>query len=277
MRLKWTRAVTGYVLAGIVMLLVFLAIRFPAEALRDYAEAFFSARYPRLLFSLDAIRPSFPPGIVLSGITVSLRDRPDATTRLDVLTVRPGWLPLFSGRFAIVMAAETSGGEMSGGIDFSRMFSFQGPLRASLDLQGLRVEKIAWLREALARPITGTLRGSIAFSGQTEALQKGTGTFDMVLTSGTFPLVEKFLGLDKIDFTRVEAKISFRDGALKITQLTLNGDQLRASLKGNIILADDMRDSQIDLSGTMEAPLQGNKRVTISIGGTLANPKGRFI
>ncbi len=64
---------------------------------------------------------------------------------------------------------------------------------------------------------------------------------------------------------------------MKITQLTLNGEKLRCSLKGNILLADDFQESQIDLNGTIEIPMQGNKRVTLTIGGTLGNPKSRFM
>jgi type II secretion system protein N len=277
MKLKLNRAIIGYMLAGIVMLLIFLTLRFPGDALTDYLKASLSARYPQFVFSLGGIRPSFPPGLALSAITVGVRDRPDAIVRADALAVRPGGLSLLSGRFTILTAAEAYGGAMQGRVDFSRRLSLQGPLSAAMDIQDLRIEKCAWLKEVFARQITGTLKGTFSFSGTTETMQNGTGNIDFVLTNGTFPLMENFFGFDKIEFTRVEGKVSFRGGALKITQLTLNGDQLRASLKGNIILADDVRDSQIELSGTMEMPTQNNRRVTLSISGTLGNPKTRFL
>jgi hypothetical protein len=83
--------------------------------------------------------------------------------------------------------------------------------------------------------------------------------------------------MDKIDYSRVEGKASFRNGALKLTQLTLNGDKLRCSLKGNILLADDFQASKIDLSGTIELPLMGNKRMTLTVGGTIGNPNSRIM
>jgi type II secretion system protein N len=146
-----------------------------------------------------------------------------------------------------------------------------------MDIRDLRIDKWAWLRELFARQVTGTLKGTIAFSGTAEALKNGMGTVDFTLTNGTYPLQESFLGLEKIDYSRVEGKASFRNGALKITQLTLTGDKLRCSLKGNILLADDFQASQIDLSGTIELPLMGNKRVTLTIGGTVGNPKSRIM
>jgi type II secretion system protein N len=146
-----------------------------------------------------------------------------------------------------------------------------------VNLRDIRIEKCAWLREALVRQITGTLKGSVAFSGTAEALKNGAGTVDFTLTNGTFPLQESFLGMEKIDFTRVEGKVSFRNGTLKVTQLTLTGDKIRCSLKGNILLADDFQASQIDLNGTIELPVQGNKRVALTISGTIGNAKSRIM
>jgi hypothetical protein len=37
--MKLNRAIAGYILAGIAMLLIFLYLRFPGEALRDYVTA----------------------------------------------------------------------------------------------------------------------------------------------------------------------------------------------------------------------------------------------
>jgi type II secretion system protein N len=277
MRLKMNRAIAGYILAGIAMLLIFLYLRFPGEALTDYVKAAAAARYPGATFAIDTIRPSFPPGLALSDITVGFRDRPDAILHADSLSVRPGGLALLRGRLAIHVAAEGYGGEVRGKADFSRLFSLQGPLSATVDIRDLRIDKWAWLRELLTRQITGTLKGTVAFSGTAEAPKNGTGTVDFTLTNGSYPLQEGFLGLEKIDFSRVEGKASFRNKALTITQLTLTGDKLRCSLKGNILLADDFLSSQIDLNGTIELPIQGNKRVTLNIGGTIGNPKSRIM
>ena len=277
MKLKMNRAIAGYILAGIAMLLILLYLRFPGEALTDYVKAVAAARYPQASVSIDAIRPAIPPGLAVSGITVAFRDRPDATLHADSLTFRPGGLALLRGRLAILMAAEGYGGVMEGRVDFSRLLSFRGPLSATANLRDIRVEKCAWLRDSLVRQVTGTLKGSIAFSGTAEALMNGTGTVDFTLTNGTFPLQESFLGIEKIDFTRVEGKASFRGGAMKITQLTLSGEKLRCSLKGNILLADDLQASQIDLNGTIEFPAQGNKRLGLTISGTLGNAKSRIM
>jgi type II secretion system protein N len=276
MKLKMNRAVAGYILAGVAMLILFLYLRFPGEAVTDYVKADATFRYPGMLLSIDKILPAIPPGIELENVTTGFQGRPEATLHVDRLSVRPSWLSLLRGRLSFLPMAEGYGGEVRGRIDFADSFSLRGPLSAEVNFREIRIEKCAWLRDALARQITGTLKGSASFSGA-ELLKNGTGNLDFTLTNGTYQLLESFFGFDRIDFNKVDAKVSFRNGALKITGLTLNGEKLRISLKGNILLADDIRESQIDLSGTFEIPLQNNKRVTLAISGTLGNPKTKFM
>ncbi|MHB8770226.1 MAG: type II secretion system protein GspN [Syntrophales bacterium] len=277
MRFKINRAIVGYPLAGIVLLLVFLYLRFPGEALTDYLKAAVAARYPGAVLSIGTLRPSFPPGVALADITIGMRDRTDVILRLDSLTVRPGGLAPFRGRLAIHAAAEGYGGEVQGKAEFSRLLSLRGPLTAAVEIRNLRIDRWTWLRDIFVRQVTGTLKGAVAFSGTAEALKNGTGTVDFTLTNGVYPLQESFLGLDKIEYSRVEGKASFRNGALKVTQLTLTGEKIRCSLKGNILLADDFPASKLDLNGTIELPLLGNKRVTLTIDGTIGNPRSRVM
>ncbi|MCE5262224.1 MAG: type II secretion system protein GspN [Deltaproteobacteria bacterium] len=277
--MKWrlNRAIAGYILAGIAMLVLLLYLRFPSESVTDYIKALAAVRFPGMLLSIDTVQPAVPPGVKIVNATAGFRGRPEATLHADRLTLQPGWLSLFRGRFAWVLAAEGYGGEARGRVDYADLLTFRGPLSAEANFREIRIEKCAWLRDALARQITGTLKGSFSFSGVTGALNNGTGNLDFTLTNGTYQLLESLFGFDRLDFSKVDAKVSFRNGALKIAALTLSGEKIRISLKGNILLADDIHDSQIDLTGTIEIPLQGNKRVTLAIGGTLGNPKMKFI
>jgi len=277
MRPRNHRAVAGYILAGVALLILLLYLRFPGGAVTETIKAAAAARYPGLLLSIDTAQPAIPPGVTLENVTAGFRGRPEATLHADSLGFRPGWLSLLRGRLALVTVAEGYGGDIRGSVEFANIFSVKGPLSAELDVREIRIEKCAWLRDALARQITGTLKGSAAFSGAAESLKNGTGNIDFTLTNGTYQLLENLLGFERIDFNKVDAKVSFRNGALKIAGLTLNGEKIRISLKGNILLADDFRESQIDLNGSIEIPMQGNKRVTLAISGTLGNPKTKFM
>jgi type II secretion system protein N len=277
MRLKLNRALAGYILAGIAMLLVFLYLRFPGEALTDYVKAQAAARVPGILLAIDQIQPSFPPGMSFENVTVGFRDSPEAAFQMETVDVRPAGLALMRGRLALLLAAVGYGGEMKGRIDYTQPFSLQGPLTAEASLRDVRVEKCAWLRESLARQVTGTLKAQASFSGTAGALKNGTASVDFTVTNGSYPLLENLLGFEKLDFSRVDGKLSFRNGALRITQLTLTGEKIRCSLKGNILPAEEFRDSQLDLIISFEIPIQGNKRLTMAVGGTIANPQTKIM
>jgi type II secretion system protein N len=276
MTLKLNRAIAGYILAGIAMLLICLYLRFPGEALTEYVRAV-AAQNTKSLLSIDEIRPSFPPGLALANVTVGFRGHPAATLHVDDMSVRPGVLSLLRGRPAILLAARGYGGEARGHVEFSRLFSLGGPLSAEAVLRDVRIEKCAWLQEALARRVTGTLQGTVSFSGTMESLKNVAGNVDFTLTNGIYPLIDGFLDFKKIDFIKIEGKLSFLNGTMKITRLTLTGEKLRASLKGNILIADEFQDSRIDLNCMIELPTQNNKRVTLTISGTLGNPKTRLM
>jgi type II secretion system protein N len=277
MRPKLNRALAGYILAGIAMLLVFLYLRFPGEALTDYVKAQAAARVPGILLAIDQIQPSFPPGMSFENVTVGFRDSPEAAFQMETVDVRPAGLALMRGRLALLLAAVGYGGEMKGRIDYTQPFSLQGPLTAEASLRDVRVEKCAWLRESLARQVTGTLKAQASFSGTAGALKNGTASVDFTVTNGSYPLLENLLGFEKLDFSRVDGKLSFRNGALRIMQLTLTGEKIRCSLKGNILPAEEFRDSQLDLIISFEIPIQGNKRLTMAVGGTIANPQTKIM
>jgi len=274
---KKTRAVVGYILAGMAMLVLFLYLRFPEEDVTDFIESAVSAHCPGMRLSLGTTRPAVPPGVRLEPVEAVFPAHPGATLRADRLTVRPAWPPLFRGRFAFLTEAESYGGRIRGRIDFRNILTVMGPFTASADFEDIRLDKCAWLREILARQTAGILRGSLSFSGAGESLKNGTGNLTFTLTNVNWPLTEPLFGFSRLDFSRVEATIGFRNGSLKITELFLDGNRLKIALKGDVILSDNLPESRIDLNGTLEMPGQGNRRVKVAIGGTLRSPQTRFM
>jgi type II secretion system protein N len=277
MKLKMNWGILGYVLAGIAMLIVLLYLRFPEGTVKAYIKAAAAVRYPRMLLSIDTVQPAIPPGVALENITTGFLKNPEAIFHADRLTVRPGLLSLFRGRLAFILTAEGYGGVVRGRFDFADSFSFQGPLSAEANFREIRIGKCAWLRDLLGRRITGTLEGTVSFSGNTKTLKNGTGNLAFTLSNGTYPLVESFFGINQLDFNKVDAKIYFRNGALKIAELTLNGDKIRCSMKGNILLAEEIQNSPISLNGTIEIPTENKKRIRLAVNGTLGNPKTKFL
>ncbi len=271
-KLKISRSFFGYALVGALMLLVFLYLRFPGNVVREYLKATAAARYPDMFFVLDAVGPALPPGLALENLTFGFRDRPGAALHADRLTFSPGWLSLAQGRAAIVTAASLYGGQINGRIESTEPFSLQGPFSAVAGVEAIRLEKCLFLQNFLSRQFSGTLAGSFAATGVTGPLKNVSGRLEATVANGSYQLLEAFAGYDRIVFSRIDLKMELRNGALKLSSLTVNGDKLRITLKGNILLADDLQNSRMDLTGSVELQGLGGRRMPIAIGGVLGAP-----
>ena len=277
MRLRMNRAIVGYILAGIAMLVLFLYLRFPGEALTDYVKAAAAARYPGATLSIDTIRPSFPPGVALC----ERHGRLPGPSGGDP----PCGPPDHPARGAL--PAPGASRDPRGGGGLRRRGAGTGRFLATLfppgtahcggEYPGYPDREVRLAPGRAGPPDHGDAEGVGLLQRDGGGAEERDGNHRFHADERDLPLLESFLGFEKIDFSKVEGKVSFRNGALKITELTLTGEKLRCSLKGNILLADDFRDSQIDLNGTIEIPVQGNKRVTLAISGTLGNPQTRIM
>lgn len=267
-----TRSFFGYVLAAVVMLLFFLYLRFPGDAVRDYLEAAVGKRYPDTLFVVDSIAPVIPPGVSFTNITLAFRERPEATLHADSLTFSPGWLKVFQGHAALKVSAALYGGEFHGSGGPMKTFSLKEPFSAAARFEGLKLEKCLMLQSFLTRQFSGTLKGAFAASGVGGALKNVAAKIDASVVNGSYQLLENLAGFDKITFSRVDLKMELKNGALKVSNITVNGDKLRIMLKGNILLADKLSESRMDLTGSLELQGMGGRRMPITIGGVFGKP-----
>jgi type II secretion system protein N len=262
----------GYLLVGALILLFFLYLRFPGDAVKSYLKAASGARYPAMLFVIDSVEPVIPPGIEIKNITAGLRERPEATLHTDSLKFFPLWLSILQGKAALKTSIVLYGGELSGSGGFARPFSLEGPFSATARFEGIRLEKCLMLHDFMTRQVSGTLKGAFAASGVAGPLKDVVVKLDVTVANGSYQLLENLAGFDKINFNRIDLKMELKSGVLKISNITVNGDKLRITLKGNILLADDLQESRMDLTGSLELQGLGGRRMPIVIGGVFGKP-----
>ena len=73
-----------------------------------------------------------------------------------------------------------------------------------------------------------------------------------------------------------EIQAQLRNGVIKIGKLEMSGPQINCSLK-EITLADDFKNSQLNLTGVIEILSKSKMKTNITISGTLASPVSRYI
>ena len=276
-KFKITRSTLGYTAFAVAALIVFAYLRFPGDMFARYLAAVATDLNREAILMVDDVKPSIPPALTLNHATLGFRDNLQATFQADTVTVGPAWLPLFKGRSAAAFDARTYGGIVNAQALTQRFLAFDGPVDWNVNFDGIDIGKIGYLKERLGRPVTGNLSGVLIFSGMLESLQNGTGTFDFTLVNGGYSFRESIMGMDRLDFRKVEAAVGIRNGVLTIKRLRLTGDKVNGALTGDIVLnAADIKSSQISLNFTFELAGQ-NRKLSLVMTGALANPSIKFM
>jgi type II secretion system protein N len=279
-KIKWkiNRYTLGYLAFAVAALIVMLYLRFPVDTLARFLVSSVSENNPETILMIDATKPVIPPGIQFINLTLGSRDNPLSTIQADGITISPAYLTLLKGHTALAFSANTYGGVVQGQAGTNHFLSFQGPVNWKISADGVNIEKIGYLKERLGRQITGKLKGAMTFTGPLQTIASGTGNIEFTLVNGSYQLMESIMGIDRLDFKKVEALMSLKNGVLTITKLKLTGEKAGCTLSGDITLnATDIKSSQINLNAAIELPVQNNKKIAMVLTGTLGNPTIKYL
>ncbi|MBN1613876.1 MAG: type II secretion system protein GspN [Deltaproteobacteria bacterium] len=270
---KLLKATLLYVCVGLLALFVFLYIRFPSDMFRNYLIAAVSANHPDFSLSVGDVNLKFPPGLVISKVVLQSKTRSEARLEADSLFIQPVFTSLFNGRTDMQFLARGYGGRMEGTTRHNEAFSLSGPSELSLSFENLPVERVSYLQDFLGRAIRGKLRGSLSFDGSIEKPREGKGKLKFTLLNGSYQIFENLAGFDRIDFNAVDGQVHLSNRILKIVKLTMTGEKLNISMKGDITLgANTFKSSLLNLSGNIEIRTPAIRRIRFTLTGTVENP-----
>jgi type II secretion system protein N len=269
------KMVLWYTLYGIVISLAFLYLLFPGDIVKNRIEAAAAAR--DVLLKAETLQPSLPVGIKLGNISASSADLRDVFFQGEKLDLQLNLLSLLQKYSSISFDGKAYGGNFDGRIGFVSWDKAYPPVNASLNFQNIDLGKYPLIKNELGRNVSGKIRGSLLFNNASESSSKTGGTLNLFLVKGSYPLTEPFLGMSRIEIDRGEIKAQLKNGILKLEKMEISGPQINCSLKGDITLADDIKNSQLNLNGMVEILGKSKIKTNITISGTLASPVSRYI
>ncbi len=265
MKKKINKQVIFYILFTLIVFGFFMEVRFPGKVVGNYILATMAERYPGVSLSLADPSLSFPPGLRIKNVVFRFRENMESNIRLDSLVVRPRLFGYLSGHASFASRAAGYGGTMQGRITFPGFATEKSPTRTDLTFKNIALEKCSYLKERLGRQITGKFGGTLTYNG-------GTSELDFTVKNGSYPLMENLLGFTKLDFSQAEGQLALKGGTLKINKFQLKGDKISCSLRGDIVLNPDFKNSSVNLSGTMQmAAGPNNRKMSLAITGTVGN------
>lgn len=222
-------ALTG----GFVVAVLFF---FPVAPLKSWIEAEAASRH-RLELKMAKLRVAFPVALVAEGVVLGK----DGTTylTLDEARLAPSWSSLLTGRVAVAFAARTGEGHIAGTATRDGLFSVtidDFPLTVPLP-RPAGASLVATVRD-------GRLSGSWPLKAQIESqcqLRAEGVRLDGVAAFGAPSLA---LG-------SVVLHGRGRGGELKFEKLAVSGGMLLANGDGNLLLANPLGQSRLNLSLTL--------------------------
>ena len=172
-----------------------------------------------------------------------------SATVLDVVRMRPEWLPLLLFRTSAGLNIDAFGGNIRGSVSSTQL---------SLHLEDVDLAQIGAVREgACGIPVTGTLTGDVGIDMPNGAMDKANGAVHLVIsglsasdgkTSGKCagPPATTLPTLPKMGMGTLNLDADIKDGKLKWTKLASTGSDISLKGEGSLTFRPKLDDSIFD-------------------------------
>lgn len=243
---KWL----GYTLYVVLVGLLLLYFLFPVQAVEDIVDGSVSRVNPELGFKAVKISPSLPPGLSISGGKIFFRNAAGPPVfAVDSMYIRPQVLKLFSGKYNVKLSGTAYKGDIKGTF---RLGDGDGKtLESELIFEELDIGSYDLLAQKLQHKLTGMFSGNVVF-GRDSANEAGNGRADLKLTDGQLLFENPIFGINSVDLQNIVLELELQNRNVTIVKGELTGPEMNAALAGSIQLQPDVKNSQLNLKGTLE-------------------------
>jgi len=249
---KWI----GYLLYCVLLTVALLYYRFPSESIAAYLESVVAKANPRILLSLESLRPGFPLSVDLIDARISLKKAPRKTLlSVKNVSLRPEAWAFLHGTHVYHFDAHAYHGNIKGDVRFETR-ELMTAFTTTMKLKDLHIGRHPYLSPLIGRDLSGVLGGDIVYTGQYANLIEGVGEAILNISEGRVQLLQPILGLQSLQFDRLSMKITLKNKKVALSDVGLEGRAVKGQLSGTIILNNDIPASRLDLRGTIE-PLGG--------------------
>jgi type II secretion system protein N len=286
----------GYVLFAAAVGGMFLYFCFPSDAVREYLEGSASRFSPPLALRLHNVRPAFPFGLKFEDADLGFKEAPGIPLfKADSFVLMPSMRILALRGPAFRFACAAYGGKIQGVIVF-KAFSLEGPFQSDVAMTDVRLGQYPYFRDWLKRELTGTVSGSVTYTGKPGTFPQGTGQGDLSILNGSVQLAQPFLGVESISFHRIDVEMVLEKEHISLTRFDFEGKEVKGKASGTVHLNPHFSRSTLDLRVALKTssaflPGEGglvgaatflgqglrDGNLSISIRGTVAQPRISFI
>jgi type II secretion system protein N len=285
--MKNTTKILLYGCYSLAALIFFLYYLFPSDTVRDMLLRQFARVHPQVHISTEHVKPTFPPGLKLEPLTVEFDKSPVASS--NYLIVKPDLLSLLGDRKSLNFNGPMGAGEYNGRADLT-MDPKRPQSTLLFNLKTVPLEALEILARWPLFKATGDLNAYVDYDSRKGA--GGTAKINLDITPVRIVFQQPVAGLERLDFSQLQAEIAATPRMLQISRCEASGTQLEAKISGSIIFRQPIESSRVTLSCTLKpqpafaaehkndmlggllASSTAQKRgIVLLISGTLDNPK----
>ncbi len=235
-------------IAGLI--LVFLVLLFPDEAVQTFIEKSVKRFDPGIELELGDVGPSlFPPSLKMRSVSVYYQGRLIAETEYARLT--PAVFALLGGTPEFSFKTDMFGGIIRGKCRMetdAEKGEKAGTMNVSLS--DIKLDRIHHLKDVLEYPLSGTVNGELSGTFQyPDFTWNYAFTANVALTDAAVVFSPPLLGMDKLAFETIDAAFNANDKKVVVERCAAKGVQVDAKITGDILWRRPYPSSVLKLDG----------------------------
>ena len=239
---KNTRWIYGAIFS--VSVLFFGYALFPEDKVKNHMLISWADAFPELDLSMESLNPSPPLAAKMKGVQVRFEN--GFTINIPLLSVGYNLLSSLGSVHSFSFKAGGYDGKAIGTLTLTKKV----PARNTADIQlsGIRMEKLEPVQKITNGLFSGLLNGEITHdSGKS----KDPTFLNLVLSDCKMPVKLAFLDLGVMEFKDILVDAALTGQNFDIRKCTLKGVQADGNVAGQIAFREDLNQSQLKLSGTI--------------------------
>jgi len=267
---RWLVATAGYLAYTLAILVFLLWWRFPAPEVAAWCEARLHARYPALSWKIGSLQWEFPDRMRLSHIQA--RAGQVKMMEIDSLHLTLDLTSLFRKKRRITYEMQLFGGTGTGRISLASGHDLVCQGRFS----DLKLDRMQGLALRLNRAVRGGLGATFSWQGSWPELNTKELSGMVRIDKGLLPLRKPVLGLKELDFSRLEAGVSYQDQAWMVDKGVLEAKTMHVSFTGKVVPGPNLGLYHLHFSGKLTPRAElfrtvGSRELAMVIRGFLSN------
>jgi type II secretion system protein N len=238
------KAIIAYLMYTLLVVVLFLYLLFPDQAIKAYMDTRLAAVDPSLSIVADTIGLTIPPGLKMTGVDLnsdSLR-----LVHLDDARISPELTTLLSAEKQVRFQGRLADGTVDGTATLNNS-NPGGRMRVEVDLSQIQLEKLDRIKANDRFSLSGSVDGHIVYDG-TRA-PAGITNGSLTASGMQINLKSPIFGLTELMVDKADADFYVNGQYMRLKALTFDGPMAEGKISGTITLRNPLERSRLNLTG----------------------------